>query len=402
MVQLHTASDLTLEDYLQETLSRFLGLAPSQGYLIPPLPEHLRQLLLRHEEYEHPHRDQWGNWEHPYAANYERQMLWVPEVDLWVEEVRSKLVAQGVEMAPLWPRGHRFAVSLTHDVDHISGDVTLAQRWRQVVRDGMQGTRFVKNLAKLALKRSLQAPSTEQTLEKCYAIEKKFGVTASYFFTTWPVSHPSIYDCVYHPNDRCRFLGKESTVGDIMRRLTQEGFDVGLHGSYHSATEQGMLKEQKNKIEEVIASPVYTTRQHWLHWQFPTTPRLQVEAGLLADTTLGYNRNIGFRAGTSLPFFIYDLANKTPLPLLEVPLIIQDGALIGENALELPPHLALERVKGLIDTIRDTQGCATLLFHPDIFLKPGMDTLYSDIISYCLDNNGWVTNLREIQRWWCR
>ena len=43
---------------------------------------------------------------------------------------------------------------------------------------------------------------------------------------------------------------------------------------------------------------------------------------------------------------------------------------------------------------------AYLLFHPDIFLKPGLELLYRQIIRYCLEKNGWVANLNEIQQWW--
>ena len=127
-----------------------------------------------------------------------------------------------------------------------------------------------------------------------------------------------------------------------MRILLQEGFDIGLHGSYLSALENGLLSEQKTFLEKTLSAPVNTTRQHWLHWKAPITPNLQVQAGFKADTTLGYNWNIGFRCGTSLPFFLFDYQAKKVLPRVELPLIIQDGALIGNNALELPPEEAIK------------------------------------------------------------
>ena len=37
-------------------------------------------------------------------------------------------------------------------------------------------------------------------------------------------------------------------------------------------------------------------------------PQLQEAAGLRADSSLGYNRTVGFRAGTSLPFRQFDVS----------------------------------------------------------------------------------------------
>jgi hypothetical protein len=231
-------------------------------------------------------------------------------------------------------------------------------------------------------------------------IEKEFEVTASYFFTIPPDSHVSKYDCLYDVHDHCRFLGKPRKVKEVMAFLRQDGFDVGLHGSYFSALQEGLLAEQKNTLETAIRAPVATTRQHWLHLQVPWTFSLQERAGFQADTTLGFNRNIGFRAGTSLPFFVYDRNQQKQLNLLEVPLVVQDGALIGANALEYSPEKALDVVKEVAARIKNVQGCLTLLFHPDIFQKPGLAPLYRSIIDYCLGQNAWVTDLNSIQSWW--
>lgn len=391
-------SSSTFDTHLKETLGLFLGLPQTQVCLIPPMPAYLRRLLFREEEYQSPLKDQWDNWEHPYAENYQRKMLWEPEVDLWVQDVRSDFLSKGFELMPSWPQEAPFAVCLTHDVDHISPELTLGQRWREVIRTP-SFPRLLKPLAKCFLKPSSSIPDTRHTLELCYAMEKSYGVTSSYFFTVFPLSRYSQYDCLYSFDDRCRFLGQSRRIGEMMQILINEGFDVGLHGSYYSATEPGLLSEQKKCIEKALNSKVYTTRQHWLHWKFPITPEIQAQAGFLADTTLGYNRNIGFRAGTSYPFNLFDLKHDKPFNL-EVPLILQDGAIIGTNALEHPPEYALPLIKSILTKIENVGGCATILFHPDIFLKPGMDELYRHLIEYCLKKKAWFANLKQISEWW--
>lgn len=370
--------------YLKETVEQFLGCASKE-----PFPSELAALLLREEEYQNTPRDQWGNWEHGYADNFRRGKLLVPEVDLWVAQRRT---------TPRWPDGKSFAVCLTHDVDHISGDRTYSQRVRELKRACQQGgvTNIVKNFAKLFLRRSRSVPDTKQTIQTSVEIEQKHQVSASYFFTVYPVEPLSIYDCLYTFEDHCLFRNNKTTVGKLIQTLEGEGFDIGVHGSYHSATVPGVLKQQKAALDALLKSPSVSTRQHWLHWDFPVTLRLQEEAGIKIDSTLGYNRSVGFRCGTSLPFYLFDLKANRRSNILELPMILQDGALVGSHGHELPPGEAFGLCKQVIDQIAATGGCVTVLFHPDIFLKPGMDQLYSDIIGYCKSQNAWFGNMKQV------
>lgn len=394
--------------YVEKILRLAIGIGEQSAHSLPSIPDYLKRLFLRTEEYENGDRDQWDNWEHAYAENYKKGRLWIPECDIWMHEQRKRLSREGTTLVSLWPKGYKFAVCLTHDVDYIGETFTLGQRKRELLRSlkardlfprsKMMGS--VKGLAKMFLRPSTRAPSTARTLETCYQIEKEFGVSASYFFTVLPRSHTSKYDCLYDVQDKCHFLGQDCRVKDVMALLCQDGHDVGLHGSYFSAVKSGLLAEQKATLERAIQAPVNTTRQHWLHLHLPLTLQLQEQAGFLADTTLGYNRNIGFRAGTSLPFFAYDGQLKRQMNLVEVPLVIQDGALVGENALEYTPHKALDIVKDMVEGIKDVEGCVTFLFHPDIFMKPGMASLYRSIIDLCLREGAWVTDLNSVQKWW--
>ena len=175
----------------------------------------------------------------------------------------------------------------------------------------------------------VRAPSLAATIERSVALEAERGLTASYFFTVPPAGPWTRWDCVYAPDDRCTFRGAEQRIGDVMRTLRVEGFDVGLHGSYESARTPGVLERERATLEAAIGAPVETTRQHFLHWDVRWTPQLQEQAGLRADSSLGFNRTVGFRAGTSLPFRQFDVAADRALDVVEVPLAVQDAALLG-------------------------------------------------------------------------
>jgi len=245
-----------------------------------------------------------------------------------------------------------------------------------------------------------RTPSSATSLERCVAIEQQLGVRGSYFFVVYPPPVRSPYDCVYALDDRCRFRGRVRRIADVIVTLAEEGFDVGLHGSHASATTPEVLAQERGTLARATGLTITTTRQHNLHWNVAQTPRLQHDAGFTADATVGFNRNVGFRAGTSLPYFQWDLARQSEIDLLEVPLIIQDGALLRSSGLELSPTMARSVILRLFDTIERVQGIATLLFHPHTFVDAGVDTLYSWCIEQALGRGAWVTSLKGIESWW--
>jgi hypothetical protein len=118
-----------------------------------------------------------------------------------------------------------------------------------------------------------------------------------------------------------------------MRALDADGFDVGLHGSYAASSTQGMLGDERMLLERATGLEITTTRQHFLSWDIRWTPSHQEAAGLVTDSTLGFNFDVGFRAGTSLPFRLFD----SPEPTAHSPRFRSDGAMLGETALRSMP-----------------------------------------------------------------
>jgi hypothetical protein len=405
-------------DWKTPTAARHLADVVRSGVGAPPsaavdeLPDELARLLLRVEETEHAHRDQWGCWEYGFSENFTRGRLWVPEVDLWVAAERRRL-AKEMQLEPLWPEGASFALCLTHDVDMVARRWTTSQHIRSlsVALKGATGdagegvarrraSAAVRAVGRIPYFGVSRAPDATDTLERCVELEQSRGVTGSYLLTVYPTRQKTIYDAVYAGSDRCRFRGRTRRVREIARELQQEGFDVGLHAGYASATDLDDFRYEKEVVEEYIDGDVVSCRQHYLHWDVDATPRIQSEAGIRVDTTIGFNRNIGFRAGTALPYRLFDLAAGEPLDVLEVPLIIQESPLLSANALELDVPLAQETMKGFIECIAETGGVVTLLFHPHSLAQPAYLRLYTWALDYARDRGAWVANLRAIRSWW--
>ena len=387
----------------------WLGVRRDASVALPRLSPDLARLLLRVEEHERPERDRWGCWDFEASENYAAGQLWEPQIDRWVADRRAEL-AGSVDLEPLWPNGHAFAVCVTHDVDLLSPQATPRQALRHAragLAPGADGDR--RRLLRLArppvrLARSLRAlshaPATNETLEASAYLVKQHGGVGSYFFTVLSRGERTRYDCVYAPADLCRFRGTPIRVADVMRMLAHEGFDVGLHGSYHSGLRPGLLAAERQVLQEATGLEITTTRQHFLRWDARVTPRLQSEAGFRADSSVGFNRNIGFRAGTSLPFRIFDVAAGRPLDLLEVPLVVQDGALLGPIGIGVDAEGASAVVEQLMRTVAAVGGALTVLFHPDKLVHDGWRALYRRTLQLAADNGAWLTSLRAVDEWW--
>jgi hypothetical protein len=393
----------SVREHLDATVRTWLGLR--SGAPVPELPERLARRLLRVEEYEREHRDQWGNWEFSFCEAYREGTLWEPEIDRWLAEQRA-----GGGGAPLWPANRPFAVCLSHDVDLLSPASTPHQALRsmrlsltgggssprgRVIRAARPAVRAARALAN-----GVARSPTADSLEWCADMELNHGVTATYFFTAYPGSAGHRYDCTYDFGDRCRFRGRSQPIRDVVRALHDDGYDIGLHGSYNSALAPGLLARERAALEQATGLTVSTTRQHFVHWDARATPLLQEDAGLRADSTLGFNRNLGFRTGTSLPHRLFDLSSERRLQLIEVPLVVHDGALFRPDALELGLDLALETLRSFLDTVREVGGLATLIFHPNNFEHADYRALFEATLEFGLAHGAWFASVKDLDAWW--
>ncbi len=397
-----------VSDHLDDTVRSWLGLPRSAGVEVPKLPDELARVLLRIEELEEPHRDGFGCFEHSFSERYRSGRLWEPELDRWAAEERGKLAGR-VELEPLWPDGKRFVVSLTHDVDMVSTSSSPAQALRGARRKltTVESPQARERVLRLLLAdgqprywRLSRTPPTHGSLERCVELERERGIRGTYFFSVYPAGRSSAYDCLYRLDDPCLFRGRRRTIGELITVLADEGVDVGLHGSFDSAFDGEALAGERRALEQATGLAVTTTRQHLLRWDVRATPRAQEAAGLTVDSSLGFNRDVGFRAGTSLPFQLFDVEQDRALAVLELPLVIQDGPLLESDSLALDPSLARRVTAQLLDTVAEVGGVATVLYHPHSLADPRFLELYRFTLDYALESGAWVAPLGEVAAWW--
>lgn len=309
---------------------------------------------------------------------------------------------------PIWPGGKPFAVCLTHDVDHVSPysfrQPLRARRMQLLNTDDVfrkiRSLGVCMDLAKIAVYRRRKDPihSHERWLE----VEKEVGAHSTFFF--WPglsnVNKRHHTDCLYELYDPVVFDGQKCNVAEMIQEIAQRGWEIGLHPSWYSFDDLDELKRQKEALEKTLGYEILSVRQHFLHYDIRITPRIHAEAGFKYDSTLGFNDNVGFRFGTCYPWHLYDVRNEEELTIMEIPLIVQDGAMLNPSkGMRLDEHTAFKYIAQITEAVEKVGGVLTLLWHPNQIIKPDWWNLYLRALNHLKKKEAWFGSAREVGKY---
>ncbi len=309
-------------------------------------------------------------------------------------------------LKPVWPEGKPFAVCLTHDVDYVSL-YSLRQSARFRTQQCFYGDSLTKKVRGLMgwgrdVVRALRHANRWDPLhcyERWLEAEAVVGAYSTFFF--WPgwrsVGKHHSSDCTYELTDQVAFDGQKCSVAEMIREINCRGWEIGLHPSWYSFNDAEEMKRQKAALEMVLGHDVVTVRQHFLHYDVRVTPRIQTEAGFQYDSTLGFNNNVGFRFGTCYPWRLYDIQNEKELTLIEVPLIVEDVALLNQaKGMGLDEDIALLYIEQITEEVKKVGGILTLLWHPNHIIRSEWWNLYLKVLKYLEDRNAWFGSVQNV------
>jgi hypothetical protein len=404
----HPGTDLT--PFEQEFISRFLRESIGCDYADCPgdLAKLIFRELTRQEEFENTRRDSLGRWQAGISTE-EREFTAVPRIDEYLLRLGEELSRRDPprERKLRWPEGKPFALCLSHDVDFVSARSQTAKflrRARRLYTAGGAKTMAVKltvgSLYRLAT--DTLGPDRYGNFDRWLQLEDRFGYRSSFYFCPSDISQAHVVDPDYRYSDPVLFNGSKMTAASMVREIKNSGWDIGLHGSFYSAWLPGMLMEQRKELESVVGAPVLSCRQHYLQYDVTRTPKLQSEAGFLADSSQGFTTSIGFRAKTSLPYRCWDFGERKTLPILEIPLHVMDTALFfGTNA-PANEEEACNRVIKVMDNIERVHGCLTLNWHPHNMVRPAFWNTYRVILEEAHRRGAWGCSVEQLMNWWER
>jgi hypothetical protein len=300
--------------------------------------------------------------------------------DILSPVISNALFAEGFR--PAYPEGKKFAVCISHDVDHLF----LNQRKQRKLVNGAKeilkgklesGITHFKSFVKENIHR-------DYDLKQLIDINNRYKLRSTYYFLSL---QPGEEDFNYRLND----------VEDQLQTVLKSGNEIGLHGGHKAFNDSDKLRKEKKLMEDSIGKKVQGYRNHFLKFEFPTTWHNLQEVGFLYDSTLGYADCIGFRNGMCYPYYPFDVRQNKFIDLIELPLAIMDATLF--YYMRLDANIAFKICKNIIDQVKKCQGVFTLLWHNN-FMTGEMKAVYLRLLDYLQTEDPWYATSAELINWW--
>jgi hypothetical protein len=312
-----------------KTEGRFIYRVDGRGNLIfgYDLVSSVFYLLSGQQETEGGPRDLYGRFSYDFSLQKKLGCVHLPLVNYYFE-----MIIQGLEV---FTKAHKFSIdrrrlftdfgfSLSHDVDRVRfhHPVRVLYRMKQII--GLAPLNYSRsNTIKLFFKGvlfNLNPFSGEDpwwNFDWMTDLEKCLGIRSAFFF----LKQEDRFD-----NSLYKFHFKK--IRSLVKRLKDDCFEVGLHGTMRSAIEKNSLKKQKRELGKVLGTEPVGIRQHYLRFFCPQTFKLQQSVGLKYDTSLAFAEHDGYRNGYCYPFHPYDFENDRMMKIWEIPLVMMEVSVL--------------------------------------------------------------------------
>ncbi|NNK28596.1 MAG: hypothetical protein HKP06_10180, partial [Flavobacteriaceae bacterium] len=325
-------------------------------------------LLTRYEEYLPHVQDDYGRFVAEESIAYKNGFLYQPVVDVWAYKFLKVLRSFYPDFNPSI-RSYRINPII---------DVPMAYDFKQKgIMRTFGGTMF--DLGRFRFRRLYQRYSVLFGFKKdpydtfSYIINRQ-KTSVSKFNVFFLIGNYSTYDKNININKKV-FVSLIKSVADYCK--------VGLKVSYFALEDLEILKKEKRTMEEVINTPLNSSRHSFSKLNLPDSYRNLVELEINEDYTMGYIDQLGFRAGTCTPFFFYDLDYETKTPLLINTFHVIDSALLKYNSL-LDKKKTLNEV---IVQVKKVNGTFSPVFHNYTFSDEPKWEGFKELFNIILDSH---------------
>lgn len=178
-----------------------------------------------------------------------------------------------------------------------------------------------------------------------------------------------------------------SSMLALMRRMSDRGHRLGVHGSYCSQYQPGRLRKEVDLFRDAaMRAGCFLSdvegRQHYLRWNTARGVGVVEDAGIGTDLTLGFHDCAGFRRGLCRPFPLFDVDAWRLSSVIERPLIAMDCAVIESEYLTIKdPSRYLNIFAEAANWCKAVNGEFVLLWHNSFLKTRGHCELYESVLS---------------------
>lgn len=331
----------------------------------------------------------------------------IPTLERHIELLRQWMLDAGVAVVEIPPRPEHFdyMVCLTHDVDfvairqHIFTPALLGFLYRATVgtwRRVLSGHRTLHDawrnlLAVFSLPLVAAGLIQDYWLQFPRYLSLQRETKGTFYIVPFK-NQPGAGVTLPHPERRATRYDIDD-IAEWMRKLTANGFEIGVHGldGWHDA--QAGCRERE-RIQQYTGETSIGIRTHWLCADETSYQNFEA-AGYNYDSTCGYNDAIGFKAGTTQVFKPLDVKQ-----LLELPMHIQDVAMFYPVYLNWTPAQAEAHCDHVFAQARHHGGVITLLWHHRSLGPERLwDGFYQKLLAKLRQDRAWFATARDIVHW---
>ncbi|MBQ8221935.1 MAG: polysaccharide deacetylase family protein [Bacteroidales bacterium] len=329
-------------------------------------------IISRYEEYLPHVNDQYNRFQPKDSILYEMEMIEKPVINIWAKTLGEFITTRYPEIN-LKKKTFRFVP--TYDID-----AAWAYKNKGLFRTTSAFLRDMLRFEKKEIKERWEVLRNKKidpfdTFDYQIELQKELKIKPLYFILCGD----------YNTNDKNISI-RNKEFQQLIKHIGDYAL-VGIHPSFNSFLKKNVIKEEIQRLSEVLKREVTMSRQHFLRLSLPSSYQILIELDITDDYTMGYASQAGFRAGYADTFQFFDLENDMKTKLNIHPFALMDGTM--RDYLDLDVHESYEKAKSLIDEVKNVNGTFILLWHNETLSGEkrweGWITLYRKILDYILN-----------------
>jgi hypothetical protein len=303
-------------------------------------------MVSRYEEYLPYAPDKHGRFKAADSTAFKNNFLDIPVVDIWINKFKD--ILQNKFQSLQFLTSH-FKAIVTYDID-----VAYKYKGRSFTRNAGSA---LKDILKLDFRNIYNRIQTLVYNKKdpwdvydyLQKIIEQNRMNSIFFFL---LGDNSKHD---------RNLDFKNPVIKKLVNKIKSFSEFGIHPSYKTSVFPEKIVTEKKRLENLSGKNIYKSRQHFLKFTLPDTYNSLVDAGITEDYSMGFAGKPGFRAGTSKPFYFYDLKNEKLTTLKIFPITFMESSLVNNG--DLDGSDAFQKIVTLLNHVKNVGGIFISLWH---------------------------------------
>jgi hypothetical protein len=256
----------------------------------------------------------------------------------------------------------QFSIHITHDIDWLNPHhpYSLVKSLRATLSKHPW----------LSLKQVVQQDILLRNIEQLLSLEKELDIQAIYCLGSSSGLQMGRYDIRYSSHSRM--------FNEFKTMLNTYIQTIALHSSIDAA-QTNQLAYEISSLQLHSKQPVPIQRCHYLKHSTPAFYQMLAQKGIRYDIGYGRAQTVGLLNHFPGKFKPIDPISLLPIDITIIPLILLDNVFFKQSY-----HEVITAFRKTLDTLKQYNGSACLLFHPEnMLVKPQLYSYFEEIIHIC-------------------